>query len=228
MSTPVDTPDWANPSTGMNVVTTVVNAQVMNPSTTLGPFDLTAYNSALLWTAPDTGGIDLAVIDAASGQVITEVTTPADALGNRVPPILVPLSGTDVTLQNNGPDAITVTLAGSTRNVPEVQPFAQYLDVDSIAVPSAAYSGTVNLGYGRGTGEAFTEFTVSGTLAGIYQVATKRGAIQIADTSEMHISPSGGGKTLFKPWIAPRTVWQMQFVVTTAATGLIRAQTVYR
>lgn len=225
---PVDTPDWANPATGMNVVTTIVDGQIIPVGGLLGPFDLTAYNSALVWSQPSITGADIVIFDSASGQAVAELTTPPDPLGISLNPMLIPLSGSLVQLSNSGVDTLQVWLAGSTRNIDEVQPFIRWLDVDPLALPSAAYSGTKDLGYGSGSGMAFSEFTISGTLAGIFQVVTKSGTMQIADSSEMHTSPSGGGKTLFREWIAPRNLWKMQFVVTTAATGIIRAQTVYR
>jgi|SRR5882762_544698 len=228
MTVPVDAPDWANPATGMNVVTTIINAQVINAGAFLGPFDLTAYNSILIWTDIDVVGIDLTVLDNDTNQAIAEITSPPDALGLRARPMLVPISARAVVLSNGGTDAITVTMLGSTRNIDDARPLETYLGVQTLALPSAAYSGTKDIGFGAGHGLAYTEFTISGTLAGIYQVVTEEGTMQVADSSEMHTSPSGGGKTLFRQWIAPRNLWKMQFVVTTAATGIIRANTVYR
>lgn len=225
---PIDLPDWGNPVLGLEVMTPVLAAQVMNPAGVQGPFDLSAYNAIALWVSPSAAGANVQVFDVESNQEIATLTTPADPLSVAAGPIVVPVTSKSVRVVNNGSEALSVSLYASSRPVERTIPLRQAMDPETLGTANQAQAGTVELGYGTGYGPVFSEFTVTGaTLTGTFNVHTGSSDVQVADTAEMHTAPSGGGRTIFKPWIAPRGRWRMQFIVAATSTAVVRARNIY-
>jgi len=228
MSAPIDQKDWQNPQAGMAGNAPILTAQVMASSSSVGPFDLSAYSTLIIWSATSiTGGHNLLVQDFNTGGNLAVLTTPPDAGGNIMRQTLVPVQGKQVQFSNQSASTISLNVIATSRHFDKPAPSWDYMAVDPLATPNQAQAGTVIIGYGNGWGHAFSAFFVQGNvIKGTFNCVTREGSISLTDTGEMHATP-GGSQIIEKEWIAPRSLWQMTFTVQTTGTGVISGATTY-
>ena len=225
MTVPIDQPDWQNPQSGMAVYAPIVNNLSVAAAGLIGPFDLSAYSSLTVWSnTAVTGGHRFDLVDADTGNTVATMTSPADALGNTLTPVHVPIDVQSVNIVNNGAVAATLNVRGTSRRAPGARPI--YLPVVPQVFPTVTLTpaATYTLGYGAGHGRTFMSMRFGAAVAtGVLQIVTAEGSIHVADSAETHALP-GAGRAVYKEIITPANVWRMQFVVAAANNeGLIVA-----
>ena len=227
MTVPIDQPDWQNPQSGMAVYAPVIVDQLVGSTAQIGPFDLSAYESIIVWSnTPLTTGHSLLIFDFDSLNVIARIESPPDAVGNTLVATMVQVRPQKILITNNAASGITLNVRGTSRKVTETKTLTQVnADSYSTAIPAVAQ---VNfLGYANGSGQCFFYMEINlNTIAGWFELTTAAKTLRIAQNGEFLGGP-GGVRTLTKPVVIPVGLFGVTFRQTSAIAGNVRADILY-
>src|SRR5215468_11131132 len=139
MTVPIDQPDWQNPQNGMAVYADILVAQSVAPTVVAGTFDLSAYDSYVLWiTDASFNGAQFDVSDPDSGHLLWSFTTPPDALGTTGVPIRAPVTTKRIKIANTGTETLHLSLSATSRNSTTPPQAFSIIDSQNLTRASAA------------------------------------------------------------------------------------------
>lgn len=225
---PIDQPDFQNPQTGMAVYATIPVANPVAAGVTVGPFDLGAYNSIIVWSDTSVvAGHALIVRDDDSGFTITVLRAPVDGAGVQLPPTIIPVRGQKITIKNGTGVSLNINIRATSRIVADIQNF-QAGDTDSFTAALPAAAGAIDLGdlTGSGAGFVYLELSLS-TISGWFQLVSNNRTIRIAQHGELIAGP-GGIRTTTKSITLPGGAYRAQFNAASAIAASARMDIIYR